>query len=73
MLTPVDTLASLANDCKWYSTTALVAKFNGKRSVISAISRLRRVPGYGVEKRRLAAHGNQWEYRITAEPCVPAD
>jgi hypothetical protein len=29
------------------------------------------VPGYGVEKRRLTAHGNQWEYRITAGPSIP--
>ena len=68
MLTLVDTLAGLANDGKWYSTTALGAKLNGKRSVLAAISRLRSVPGYRVEKRRLTEHGNQWEYRITAGP-----
>jgi hypothetical protein len=71
MLTLVDTLAGLANDGKWYSTTALGAKLNGKRSVLAAISRLRSVPGYRVEKRRLTEHGNQWEYRITAGPSVP--
>jgi len=71
MVTLVDTLAGLANDGKWYSTTALGAKLNGKRSVMAAISRLRRVPGYGVEKRRPTAPGNQWEYRITAGSSVP--
>jgi hypothetical protein len=67
----LDTLADLANDGKWYSRTALGAKLNGKRSVLAAISRLRRVPGYRVEKRRVTEHGNQWEYRITAGPSIP--
>ena len=71
MLTLVDTLAGLANDGRWYSRTALGAKLNGTRCVMAAISRLRKVPGYGVEKRRLTAHGNQWEYRITAGPSIP--
>jgi hypothetical protein len=71
MATLVDTLADLADDGKWYSMTALGAKLDGKRSVLAAISRLRRVPGYGVEKRR-TEHGNQWEYRITGGPSVPA-
>jgi hypothetical protein len=73
MVTMVDALAGLANDGKWYSTTALGAKLNGKRSVIAAISRLRRVPGYSVEKRRATAQGNQWEYRITGGPSVPKE
>jgi hypothetical protein len=69
--TLVDTLAELANDGKWYSRTAIGAKLDGKRSVLAAISRLRRVTGYCVEKRRLTEHGNQWEYRITSGPSVP--
>jgi hypothetical protein len=56
MQTLLDTLAGLANDGKWYSRTALGAKLNGKRSVLAAISRLRRVPGYRVEKRRVTEH-----------------
>jgi biotin operon repressor len=68
----LDTLADLANDGKWYSRTALGAKLHvGTRCVMAAISRLRKVPGYGVEKRRLTEHGNQWEYRITAGPSIP--
>ena len=65
----LDILADLANDGKWYSRTALCAKLHvGTSSVMAALSRLRRVPGYGVEKRRLTEHGNQWEYRITGGP-----
>ncbi|MGA3078571.1 MAG: hypothetical protein ABSG56_33435 [Bryobacteraceae bacterium] len=45
MATLVDTLAGLANDGNWYSRTALGAKLDGKRSVLAAISRLRKVPG----------------------------
>jgi biotin operon repressor len=60
MQTQLDALAGLANDGKWYSTTALGAKLQiGKSGVSSAIGRLRNTPGYGVEKRRLASQANQ--------------
>ena len=72
MLTLLDALAGLANDGKWYSATALGAKLHvHNRSVTSAIGRLAKVPGYAVEKRRLAGHANRCEYRITAEPAEP--
>ena len=71
MATLVDTLAGLANDGKWYSRTALGAKLDGKRSVLAAMSRLRKLPGYGVEKRRLVGQAKGYEYRIPAGPSVP--
>jgi biotin operon repressor len=72
MATLLDTLAVLANDGRWYSKTALGAKLHiGASSVTAAVSRLRKVPGYSVEKRRLNEHGNQWEYRITASVPSP--
>src|ERR1022692_1485082 len=78
MVTLVDTLAGLANDGKWYSTTALGAKLNGQRSVMAAISRLRRVPGYSVEKRRPPQRSRlEYPARLPSErparrPPVPA-
>ncbi len=42
MVTLIDALAELANDGRWYSSTALGAKLNGRRSALAAISRLRR-------------------------------
>ena len=67
MLTLLDALAGLANDGRWYSATALGAKLGiGNSGVSSAVGRLAKVPGYAVEKRRLAGHATRCEYRISA-------
>jgi hypothetical protein len=72
VLTLLDTLAGLANDGKWYSRTALGAKLHvGTPSVMAALSRLRKLPGYGVEGRRLVGPAKRYEYRITAGPSYP--
>jgi biotin operon repressor len=72
MQTLLDTLADLANDGKWYSMIALGAKLHVRtHNVTAAIRRLRKVPGYGVEKRRLTGHAKRCEYRITAGPSYP--
>jgi hypothetical protein len=67
VLTLIDALADLADNGKWYSATALGTKLRiGNSSVTSAIGRLAKVPGYAVEKRRLAGHATRCEYRITS-------